>query len=99
MLQIIKQLEIIKSSILIEDVEIIELQIMKLNSQRFDEDVKNKQGMTVKFPLLVEKVWVKPGKSTFKYITTKAPLKAGIDPYNKMIDRIPDDNIKTIEKL
>ena len=41
MLQIIKQLEIIKSSILIEDVEIIELQIMKLNSQRFDEDVKN----------------------------------------------------------
>lgn len=65
----------------------------------FDNDNKNKQGMTVKSPLIIEKVWVKPGKSTFKYITKKVPVKAGIDPYNKMIDRIPDDNIKTIEKM
>jgi hypothetical protein len=65
----------------------------------FDADGKNKNGMTVKTPLVLEKVWVKPGKSTFKYITKKLPVKAGIDPYNKMIDRIPDDNLKTIEKL
>jgi hypothetical protein len=41
MIEIIKRLEIIKSSILIEDIEIIELQIMKLSSQNIDVDVKN----------------------------------------------------------
>lgn len=65
----------------------------------FDADTKNKQGMTVKTPLVLEKVWVKPGKSTFTYTTKKLPFKAGIDPYNKMIDRIPDDNTKPVEKL
>jgi ABC-2 type transport system permease protein len=63
----------------------------------FDSDTKNKQGMTIKTPLVSKKVWVKPGKSTFTYTTKKLPVKAGIDPYNKMIDRIPDDNIKTLE--
>jgi ABC-type transport system involved in multi-copper enzyme maturation permease subunit len=65
----------------------------------FDTDTKNKEGMTVKSPLVLKKVWVKPGKSTFKYTTKKLPIKAGIDPYNKMIDRIPDDNVMTVEKL
>jgi ABC-2 type transport system permease protein len=65
----------------------------------FDNDIKNEQGMTVKLPLVLEKVWVKPGKSTFTYITDKLPIKAGIDPYNKMIDRIPDDNLKTLEEI
>jgi ABC-2 type transport system permease protein len=65
----------------------------------FDSDAKNKAGMTVKVPLVIEKVWVKPGKSTFKYTTKKLPIKASIDPYNKMIDRIPDDNLKTLEEL
>lgn len=59
----------------------------------------NGAGMTVKSPLILEKVWVKPGKSIFKYTTKKLPIKAGIDPYNKMIDRIPDDNVMTVEKL
>ena len=65
----------------------------------FDNDTKNKQGMTLKAPLVLEKVWVKPGQSTFTYITKKMPVKAGIDPLNKMIDRVPDDNMKTVEKL
>lgn len=30
----------------------------------FEADSKNKQGMTVKSPLMLKKVWVKPGKST-----------------------------------
>ena len=63
----------------------------------FDADTKNKQGMTTKVPLVLKKVWIKPGKSTLKFTTKKLPLKVGIDPYNKMIDRIPDDNLKTIE--
>ena len=65
----------------------------------FESDSKNKDGIIAKSPLILEKVWVKPGKSTFKYITKKLPVKAGIDPYNKMIDRIPDDNLKSLEVL
>lgn len=65
----------------------------------FDADTKNKQGMKVKVPLVLEKVWVKPGRSTFTYTTKKLPIRVGIDPYNKMIDRIPDDNTKTVEKM
>lgn len=65
----------------------------------FETDVKNTQGMTVKKPMVIKKVWVKPGKSTHTFITNKLPVKAGIDPYNKMIDRIPDDNIMNVEKI
>ena len=65
----------------------------------FDSDIKNEQGMTIKSPLVLEKVWVKHGKSTFTYITEKLPIKAGIDPYNKMIDRIPDDNLIALEEI
>lgn len=65
----------------------------------FDEDGKNKNGMTVKSPLVLKKEWVKPGKSTFTFTTSKLPIKAGIDPYNKMIDRVPDDNLMTVEEL
>ncbi len=65
----------------------------------FDTDLKNKDGITKKSPIILEKIWVKPGKSTFTYITTKVPLKAGIDPYNKMIDRVPDDNVLDIDAL
>lgn len=65
----------------------------------FDDDIENKQGMTIKSPLVLERVWVKPGKSTYTFITKKLPIKAGIDPYNKMIDRIPDDNLITVDEI
>ena len=74
------------------------LNLILLEIGIFDEDTKNDQGMTVKAPLVLEKIWVKPGISTFTYITDKQPAKAGIDPYNKMIDRIPDDNLKNVEE-
>ena len=56
-------------------------------------------GKTVKVPLILEKKWIKPGKTTFKLLTEIPPVKAGIDPYNKMIDRIPDDNLKSVEEM
>ena len=65
----------------------------------FDNDVKNQKGMMVKSPLVLEKVWVKPGQSSFTFITSKPPVKAGIDPYNKMIDRVPDDNLISLEEV
>ena len=65
----------------------------------FDNDIENAEGMTIKSPLIIERLWVKPGKSSFTYITSKLPIRAGIDPYNKMIDRIPDDNLISIEEV
>jgi len=64
----------------------------------FNEDVKNDLGMTVKSPMILEKRWVKPGESSFTFTVESLPLKAGIDPYNKMIDRIPDDNLIPVEE-
>ena len=64
----------------------------------FDDDKENEQGMTIKSPLVLERVWVKPGQTSYTYTTKKLPVKVGIDPYNKMIDRIPDDNLKALEK-
>ena len=65
----------------------------------FDDDIENAQGMMIKSPLVLERVWVKPGKSTYTYIVNKMPIKAGIDPYNKMIDRIPDDNVIPLDEI
>ncbi|WP_432410533.1 ABC transporter permease/M1 family aminopeptidase [Rasiella sp. SM2506] len=65
----------------------------------FEDDMKNEQGMMIKSPLVIEKVWVKPGASTHTFITKKVPVRAGIDPYNKMIDRIPDDNLMTLDEI
>ncbi len=31
-------------------------------------------------------------------IVDKEPLEAGIDPYNKLIDRNPDDNVKKVAR-
>jgi ABC-2 type transport system permease protein len=65
----------------------------------FDNAIENTQGMTIKSPLVLERIWVKPGKSSDTYITNKLPIRAGIDPYNKMIDRIPDDNLLVLEDI
>ena len=63
----------------------------------FKNDTINEKGKTVKAPIMLEKVWVTPGKSSYTFITNQLPKKAGIDPYNKMIDRIPDDNLIVLD--
>lgn len=62
----------------------------------FGEDVK-KDGVAIKNPLYFELKWLAPGDNTFTIITDEKPLKAGIDPYNKLIDRNSDDNLKNVE--
>lgn len=64
----------------------------------FGEDIINDDGVTIKDPLYFELKWLDPGDNTFTVITDKKPLKAGIDPYNKLIDRNSDDNLKTVEE-
>jgi len=48
--------------------------------------------------LIKKRVKITKSDNTFTFITNELPYQAGIDPYNYLIDRIPDDNIKkTIE--
>jgi len=37
-------------------------------------------------------------ENTFTFLTDEKPYQAGIDPYNYLIDRIPDDNLKVTEE-
>ena len=62
------------------------------------EDGKNEEGMTVKKPLYLKKHWLTPGEHTFTFTVNEKPDKAGIDPYTKLIDRVPEDNLKDVDE-
>ena len=64
----------------------------------FDKDGKNDKGMTKMDPIYLQKHWIKPGQQEMEIIVDKLPVKAGIDPYNKLIDRISDDNLIPAEE-
>jgi aminopeptidase N len=40
---------------------------------------------------------LRTGTQTFRFITARKPTFAGVDPYNKWIDRNSDDNVKPVE--
>src|SRR5271165_198673 len=44
-----------------------------------------------------ERVHMGSGRGTYTFAVAEAPDKAGIDPFALLIDRIPDDNMKTVE--
>jgi hypothetical protein len=43
-----------------------------------------------------ELVHVTQARSTYTFVTDQLPEKAGIDPFLLLIDRVPDDNTKTV---
>jgi hypothetical protein len=43
-------------------------------------------------------VWLTQPAQTFEIIVDQAPTRAGIDPYNKLIDRDSDDNMVDVTK-
>ncbi|MCB2379343.1 hypothetical protein LGH70_17225 [Hymenobacter sp. BT635] len=45
-------------------------------------------------PLRVEKQRLAPGHHRLEFTVPDKPERVGIDPYNKLIDRNPDDNLK-----
>ncbi|HYR28855.1 MAG TPA: M1 family aminopeptidase, partial [Thermoanaerobaculia bacterium] len=47
-------------------------------------------------PLFVEKRRITRPEETFEIIVGEKPAKVGIDPFNKLIDRDPKDNVKTL---
>lgn len=44
--------------------------------------------------IYIQKHQIQAGESTIKIMVDELPIKAGIDPINKLIDRNPDDNVK-----
>ena len=52
--------------------------------------------MKKKVPLYLKKHWLTPGEHTLEFVVDGKPVKAGIDPYNKLIDRVPDDNLEEL---
>jgi len=49
-------------------------------------------------PLFLEKKKITQEKQTFEVVVDQMPTRAGIDPYNKLIDRISDDNMVDVTK-
>jgi hypothetical protein len=48
-------------------------------------------------PLYLQKYKIKPGETSLTIRVKGEPVKAGIDPFNKLIDRSPDDNTVSVE--
>ncbi len=44
-------------------------------------------------PLYLKKEWITQPSQTFEIVVDQPPTRAGIDPYNKLIDRNSDDNL------
>ncbi len=44
-------------------------------------------------PLLIEKQHFGGDSATLQFVVERRPVRVGIDPYNKLIDRNPDDNL------
>jgi ABC-2 type transport system permease protein len=47
-------------------------------------------------PLYMKPHRITEPRGTLKLVVDSAPYEVGLDPYNKLIDRIPDDNRKTL---
>ena len=48
--------------------------------------------------LNLHKEWISTETATFEIVVDEKPTLAGIDPYNKLIDRNPRDNLVEVEK-
>ena len=60
---------------------------------------KQLEGKTEQLPLYLKKHKLKSGKQIITVRVKEKPLKAGIDPYNKLVDRNPGDNTMAVEVL
>jgi ABC-2 type transport system permease protein len=49
-------------------------------------------------PLYLKREKISQENQTFEIVVDQMPTRAGIDPYNKLIDRIPDDNLIDVAK-
>jgi ABC-2 type transport system permease protein len=63
----------------------------------FAADDTDENGKDRVNPLYLQKYKIKPGETTLTIRVKGEPAKAGIDPLNKLIDRLPDDNTTTVD--
>jgi ABC-type transport system involved in multi-copper enzyme maturation permease subunit len=63
----------------------------------FAADDTDKNGRTRTNPIYLKKHKLAAGAHTLEIRVDELPAKAGIDPYNKLIDRIPDDNLISVD--
>lgn len=64
----------------------------------FTDDEVSKDGKKSTKPLYLQKHRFTTGEHTIVVQVKGNPIRAGIDPYNKLIDRVPEDNRKDVEK-
>ncbi|UCC32348.1 MAG: hypothetical protein JSU86_08700, partial [Phycisphaerales bacterium] len=57
---------------------------------------KRVDGKSTETTLYLEKHRLGTGKSEIEIIVDEEPIRAGIDPRNLLIDRVPDDNTKRV---
>jgi ABC-2 type transport system permease protein len=63
----------------------------------FAPDKEEDNGKKLTVPLYLQKHRLTAGDHTITVKVKGKPEKAGIDPYNKLIDRVPEDNRKEVE--
>jgi ABC-2 type transport system permease protein len=54
-------------------------------------------GKKIETELYLQKRKIDKNKMEFELLVDEEPIKAGIDPYNKLIDRTPDNNSKSFK--
>ena len=57
---------------------------------------KPEQGKKYGNPLEMRRLRMRNKEETILFITKEKPWQAGIDPYGYLIDRVPDDNLKSV---
>lgn len=58
---------------------------------------KEVNGKKTETELYLKKHLINKEKMSFEFIVNDEPVKVGIDPYNKLIDRNPDNNIRSMK--
>ena len=49
--------------------------------------------------LYLDKRHVTAPQMSFEVVVDERPMRAGIDPYNKLIDRVARDNVTPVERV
>ena len=62
----------------------------------FSADTKSREGWLQTNPLYLHKYKFTAGEHTLHIKVKGKPVRAGIDPYGKLIDRLPGDNMKDL---
>jgi hypothetical protein len=62
----------------------------------FGADKQLENGSRRRNPLYLKKLKLTAGEHSFDIIVNEKPVRAAIDPYGKLIDQLPGDNMKDL---